>query len=42
MNRKAIVLWFISICKLFSLISKLIHALEGSKRGSFGLQKVPF
>ena len=42
MNRKAIVLWFKSICKLFSLNSKPIHALLGAKRGSFGLQKVPF
>gem|GEM_PF-2297103 len=42
MNRNAIGLWFKSVCKLFSLISKPIHALWGAKRGSFGLQKVPF
>jgi len=26
MNKKAIVLWFKSVCKQFSLISKPIHA----------------
>ena len=42
MNRNAIVLWFKSVCKLFSLISKSIHALLASYRRPLSLQKVPF
>ena len=39
---KQLVPLFTDICKQFSCISKLIHALLASKRCPIGLQKMPF
>ena len=39
---KQVIPLLISVCKLFSLRYKTIHALLASKRCLIGLQKVPF